>query len=63
MIESTDQSNSFTIRMEEDLFGASKRQVLLVSFLTFLFAFGFSGHFLTYPLVFSTSGCFARASE
>lgn len=61
MIESTDQSNSFTIRMEEDLFGASKRQVLIVSFFTLSFAFRFFGRFLICLLIFVAFGSSIRA--
>lgn len=62
MIESTEQSNSFTTRIEEELFGASKRQVLLISFFfTLSFAFGFVGHFLIYLLIFVAFGCSVRA--
>lgn len=57
VIESTEQSHSFTTQSKEDLFGASKRQVPLASFLTLSLAFGFSGHFLTCLLAFVAFGC------
>lgn len=39
VIESTEHSNSFTTQTEEDLFRASKRQVLLINSPTLSFAF------------------------
>lgn len=47
VIESIEQSASFTARTKEDLFRASKRQVILVSLLPFFLAFGFLSQFLT----------------